>query len=136
MKLFSSNGALHSEKSGREAGFFCYTRPAYLLKLIKGSQRARKWGKWLPSALIAKKSICTKATTAPGNEEIGCLSPLSRRSRFEQRQPPHLEMGKLVAFRRCPREVNLSKGNYRTLKWGNWLPPASLINLLEKRKDN
>jgi hypothetical protein len=45
-------------------------------------------------------------------------------------------MGKLVAFRRCPREVNLSKGNYRTLKWGNWLPPASLINLLEKRKDN
>jgi hypothetical protein len=39
-------------KNPAAAGFFCYTRPAYLLKLIKGSQRARKWGKWLPPASL------------------------------------------------------------------------------------
>ena len=55
---------------------------------------------------------------------------------IEQRQPMYPETGKLVAFRRCPREVKLSKGIYRTRKWGNWLPSAILINLLEKRKDN
>ena len=94
------------------------------VNLSKGNHRTLKWGNWLPFAIVPEKPIRAKATSIPGNGEFGCLSPLSQRSQSEQRQPVYPEMGKLVAFRRCPKEVNLSKGNHRTLKWGNWLPFA------------
>ena len=86
MKLFSSNGALHSEKSGCGRIFLLY-----------------------PTCIFIE---------------------------IDQRQPTCPEMGKMVAFSPHPQEVNLSKGNYRTRKWKNWLPPVILINLFEKRKDN
>jgi len=65
--------------------------------LSKGNHRTLKWGKWLPFAIVPEKPIRAKATSIPGNGENGCLQLLSQRSQSEQRQPPHLEMGKLVA---------------------------------------